>query len=174
VFREARVHRDALDRVGKTAISRSTAWRVPTDHPEAVPDDRVDPETGWFRVLTSPDAVQVVVAGAANSGVSAVVDTFGPRGDRPPLVAVERRRERADLREPLGPIVATLERDGFVPTWDVDAAGGVTFRIAAGSADCAECLVPRAMIEAMLADALAGSGHRVVDVVMPVEDQPRR
>jgi hypothetical protein len=39
-------------------------------------------------VLTSPDAVQIVVAGASNSGVSAVVDTFGPRGDRPPLVPV--------------------------------------------------------------------------------------
>jgi hypothetical protein len=170
VFEQARLHRDDLDRVGKTAISRSTSWRVPTDHPEARPDDRIDPATGWFPVLVSPDAVQIVVAGAANSGVSAVVDTFGPRGDRPPLVAVEhRRRAPADLRGPLAPVVATLERDGFVPTWDVDAAGGVTFRIAAGSAECGECLVPRSMIEAMLVDALAGSGHHVLEVVMPTD-----
>jgi hypothetical protein len=90
VFEEAVLRRDDLDRVGKTAISRTTSWRLPADHPEAVPDERIDPTTGAFRVLTSPDAVQVVVAGAANSGVSAVIDTFGPRGDRPPLVAVPR------------------------------------------------------------------------------------
>jgi hypothetical protein len=38
--------------------------------------------------MTSPDAVLVVVAGASNSGVSAVVETFGPRGDRPPVTRV--------------------------------------------------------------------------------------
>jgi hypothetical protein len=53
-----------------------------------VPDDRIDPATGSFHVLTSPDAVQIVVAGASNSGVSAVVDTFGPRGERPALAPV--------------------------------------------------------------------------------------
>jgi len=37
-------------------------------------------------VLTSPEAVLVVVAGAANAGVSAVVETFGPRGGPPPVV----------------------------------------------------------------------------------------
>jgi len=86
LFEEAVLSRDELDRVGKTAVSRTTSWRLPTDHPEAVPDDGIDQATGSFHVLTSPDAVQIVVAGASNSGVSAVVDTFGPRGDRPPLV----------------------------------------------------------------------------------------
>jgi hypothetical protein len=90
VFEEARLTRDDLDRVGKTAISRTTSWRLPADHPDALLDDRIEPTTGSFHVLTSPDAVQVVVAGASNSGVSAVVDTFGPRGDRPPLVPVPR------------------------------------------------------------------------------------
>ncbi|WP_255621156.1 hypothetical protein [Pseudonocardia sp. DSM 110487] len=88
LFEEAVLSRGELDRVGKTAISRTTSWRLPADHPEAVPDDGIDPATGSFHVLTSPDAVQIVVAGASNSGVSAVVDTFGPRGDRPPLVPV--------------------------------------------------------------------------------------
>jgi len=32
--------------------------------------------------------VLVVVAGAANSGVSAVVETFGPRGNRPAVVRI--------------------------------------------------------------------------------------
>src|SRR5690606_17886115 len=85
---EAVLSREDLDRVGKTAISRTTSWRLPADHPEAVPDERIDPDTGALHVLTSPEAVLVVVAGAGNSGVSAVVDTFGPRGDRPPRVPV--------------------------------------------------------------------------------------
>ncbi|MHA6622260.1 hypothetical protein [Pseudonocardia sp. DLS-67] len=88
VYEEARLGKEDLDRVGKTAISRTTSWRLPADHPEAVLDDRIDPATGAFHVLTSPDAVQIVVAGASNSGVSAVVDTFGPRGDRPALAPV--------------------------------------------------------------------------------------
>ena len=40
-------------------------------------------------MLTSPEAVQVVVAGASNSGVSAVAETFGPRGGRPAIAEVE-------------------------------------------------------------------------------------
>jgi len=88
VYDEAVLSREDLDRVGKTAISRTTSWRLPADHPEAVPDERIDPDTGALHVLTSPEAVLVVVTGAGNSGVSAVVDTFGPRGDRPPLVPV--------------------------------------------------------------------------------------
>jgi hypothetical protein len=73
------------------------------------------------------------------------------------------------LRGPLGTIVATLERDGFVPTWDVNTSGGITFRIGVGSASCAERMVPRPMIEAMLTDALAGTPYRVVEVVMPTD-----
>jgi hypothetical protein len=41
-----------------------------------------------FHVLTSPEAALVVVAGAGNAGVSAVVETFGPRGGPPPVVRV--------------------------------------------------------------------------------------
>ena len=39
-------------------------------------------------VLTSPEAVLVVVAGAGNAGLSAVVEPFGPRGGPPPVVRV--------------------------------------------------------------------------------------
>ena len=41
------------------------------------------PGNGAVRVLNSPAAVLVVVAGAGNAGVSAVVETFGPRGGLP-------------------------------------------------------------------------------------------
>ena len=39
-------------------------------------------------MLTSPEAVLVVVAGAGNAGVSAVVETFGPAGRPAPVVRV--------------------------------------------------------------------------------------
>jgi hypothetical protein len=41
------------------------------------------------RVLNSPEAVLVVVAGAGNSGVSAVVETFGPRGGAAPVTRIQ-------------------------------------------------------------------------------------
>ena len=40
------------------------------------------------RVLNSAGAVLVVVAGANNAGVSAVIETFGPRGGPPAVVRV--------------------------------------------------------------------------------------
>lgn len=88
VFEAATCDTDALDRVGKTALSRQSRWRVPLDHPDATADERIAGD-GTLRVLTSPAAVLVVVAGASNSGVSAVVDTFGPRGFDPCVVRVE-------------------------------------------------------------------------------------
>ena len=39
-------------------------------------------------MLNSPAAVQVVAAGAGNAGVSAVVETFGPRGGPSPVTQV--------------------------------------------------------------------------------------
>jgi hypothetical protein len=40
------------------------------------------------RVLNSAGAVLVVVAGANNAGVSAVIETFGPRGGPPAVVRI--------------------------------------------------------------------------------------
>ena len=66
------------------AVSSRTRWRLPANHPDTLPVSASD----VFRVLTSPEAVLVVVAGAGNAGVSAVVETFGPRGGPPPVVRV--------------------------------------------------------------------------------------
>jgi hypothetical protein len=50
------------------------------------------------RVLNSPAAVLVAVAGANNAGVSAVIETFGPRGGPPAVVRVaEDRRPDASM-----------------------------------------------------------------------------
>jgi hypothetical protein len=89
VFDQAVRSRAALDRVGKGAISRQSRWRVPRDHPDALADANTDSDHDAFHVLTRPESVVVMVAGAWNSGVSAVVETFGPRGGQPPIAKVE-------------------------------------------------------------------------------------
>jgi hypothetical protein len=82
----ALVPRATLAAVGKDALSRRSKWRLAADHPDAIPDDSdVDPGTGALRSLNSPEAVQVIVAGANNAGVSAVIETLGARGRGEPL-----------------------------------------------------------------------------------------
>jgi hypothetical protein len=76
---------------GKDAVSSRTRWRLPADHPDALPA----PGEANLHVLTSPEAVLVVVAGAGNAGVSAVVEMFGARGGPPPVVRVPVLRELA-------------------------------------------------------------------------------
>jgi hypothetical protein len=81
-----------LAAAGKDAVSSHTHWRLPAAHPDALPVSAGPGSSGSgaFRVLNSPEAVLVVVvAGAANAGVSAVVETFGPRGGPPPVVRVQ-------------------------------------------------------------------------------------
>jgi hypothetical protein len=97
--------RAELAAVGKDAIARQTRWRLPADHPDAMPHQAQAGDTpDVIRVLNSPGAVLVAVAGANNSGVSAVVETFGPRGGPPPVVRV------AD--EPMPPISVDPVRPG--------------------------------------------------------------
>ena len=75
-------------------MSSRTRWRLPADHPDALP---LAADDGAVRVLNSPAAVLVVVAGAGNAGVSAVVETFGPRGGPPPVTRVSPGNSRLGL-----------------------------------------------------------------------------
>ena len=75
-----------LAAAGKEAIASGTKWRIPSDHPDALPHDPPSDPDSPVRLLASPLAVQIVVAGAPNAGVSSVVETFGPPVDRPPSV----------------------------------------------------------------------------------------
>jgi hypothetical protein len=81
--------RAALAAVGKEAISRHTRWRLPAEHPDAVADDAsAAGNPDLIPALNSPAAVQLMVAGANNAGVSAVIETFGPRGNPPSIAKV--------------------------------------------------------------------------------------
>ncbi len=74
--------------VGKEAISRHTRWRVPGDHPDAIPDQASQGDTlDLVPALISPSAILLAVAGANNAGVSTVIETFGVRGDTPSSIA---------------------------------------------------------------------------------------
>jgi len=96
VYEHAVRTREELAAVGKDAISRSTRWRLPADHPDAMPDRHTEERReGPVRVLNSPDALLVVVAGAGNAGVSAVVETFGPRGGPPPITRIDTPQRMA-------------------------------------------------------------------------------
>jgi hypothetical protein len=96
VYEHAARTREELAAVGKDAISRSTRWRLPADHPEAIPDRHSEENLdGPVRVLNSPEALLVVVAGADNAGVSAVAETFGPRGDEPAITRIHTERSEA-------------------------------------------------------------------------------
>jgi hypothetical protein len=89
VYERAVLGWSKLVAAGKEALSSRTRWRLPADHTDALP---VCGTAEAVHVLTSPEAVLVVVAGAANAGVSAVVETFGPRGGPPPVVRGRRTR----------------------------------------------------------------------------------
>ncbi len=91
VYEHASRTRAELAAVGKDAVSRHTRWRLPADHPDAMPDKHTEENRdGPIRVLNTAQALLVVVAGADNAGVSAVVETFGPRGGPPATTLIER------------------------------------------------------------------------------------
>ncbi|HEX6527321.1 MAG TPA: hypothetical protein VF070_46020 [Streptosporangiaceae bacterium] len=76
-----------LAAAGKDALSSRTRWRLPSDHPDAQPGSVVEGDVP-VRMLNSPAAVLIVVAGAGNAGVSAIVETMGQRGGPPPVTKV--------------------------------------------------------------------------------------
>src|SRR5947209_9481031 len=63
--------RSVLAAVGKDAVSGKTRWRLSSAHPDSVPDSSADQDE--VKVLGSEQALQIIVAGAHNAGVSAVI-----------------------------------------------------------------------------------------------------
>jgi hypothetical protein len=94
IYEHAVNSRARLAAVGKDAVSGSTRWRLSSEHPDAIADGSADQDE--VRVLNSEQAVQIIVAGAHNAGVSAVIETFGPRGGRPAIAPIESRAARPD------------------------------------------------------------------------------
>lgn len=77
VYRNAVRRRADLAAVGKDALSRKTRWRLPSEHPDSMPDTASGAdEPDRVPALHNPTSVQIMVAGADNAGVSAVVEIF--------------------------------------------------------------------------------------------------
>jgi hypothetical protein len=83
LYEHATISSADLAAAGKDGVSRHTRWRLPADHPDALPTEENDVDADPLRVLNSPAAVLVIVAGANNAGVSAVIEPFGAPGNRP-------------------------------------------------------------------------------------------
>ncbi|MGH3244624.1 MAG: hypothetical protein ACRDOI_00185 [Trebonia sp.] len=85
-----RTYRD-LAASGKEAVAHGTGWRLPADHPDAIPQEAPSDPGTPVRLIQGIDSVQIVVAGAPNAGVSSIVETFG-FWDRPlAVVKVEEK-----------------------------------------------------------------------------------
>jgi hypothetical protein len=89
VYEHSTNSREALAAVGKDAVSGKTRWRLSGRHPDAIPDTAAERGEVDVKVMNSPQAVQIVVVGAHNAGVSAVIETFGPRGGPPAIAPIE-------------------------------------------------------------------------------------
>lgn len=77
VFEHARRDRAELAAVGKDALSHKSHWRLPGAHPDAMPDTASSSATpDDVPLLSYPTSVQIMVAGANNAGVSAIVEVF--------------------------------------------------------------------------------------------------
>ena len=77
VFEHSVRDRSELVEVGKDALSHKTRWRLSSEHPDSMPDTASgSDEPDLVRVLSHPSSIQIMVAGANNAGVSAVVEIF--------------------------------------------------------------------------------------------------
>ncbi|TVZ01147.1 hypothetical protein EAS64_33175 [Trebonia kvetii] len=92
VDRGSRTYR-SLAAAGKEAIAKGTGWRLPADHPDAIPAEPPADLDTPVRLLQSIDSVQIVVAGAPNAGVSSIVETFG-FWDRPLAIVKVEEKDR--------------------------------------------------------------------------------
>ncbi len=84
--------------------------------------------------------------------------------------AAANETDQPSLDVALAEVQTLLERDGFTASWDLDEQGGLRFRVGATDTACIDCLVPKPVIEAILADALEGTGHHVAEVSLPGTD----
>jgi hypothetical protein len=75
----------------------------------------------------------------------------------------------ADLDDALQGFRDMLASDGYTLSWSVTDQGGVVVRIAAGPDACADCLVPRPVMEAIMSKALEPTPYALDHVVLPTD-----
>ena len=77
--------------------------------------------------------------------------------------------QNTTLDEALKDFTSVLAADGYTSEREIDANGRLRIRILATDAACADCLVPKVVLEAILAAALDGTGVELAEVQLPGE-----
>lgn len=62
-----------------------------------------------------------------------------------------------------------LAADGYALTWTNPAEDRVVVQVEAGAEACADCLVPRPVMEAIMSEALEATPYRLDRVVLPTD-----
>ncbi len=75
----------------------------------------------------------------------------------------------AELNAALGGFRDLLASDGYLVTWREAAPERVAVEIAAGEGACADCLVPKPIMEAIVSKALASGRFELASLALPTE-----
>jgi hypothetical protein len=75
--------------------------------------------------------------------------------------------EQAQVDEALRGLRDMLATDGYELRWSLSSPGTVLVRVVAGA--CADCLVPRPLMEGILSDALGPTPYTLDRVVLPAD-----
>jgi hypothetical protein len=73
----------------------------------------------------------------------------------------------ADLDDALQRFRDMLASDGYTLSWSVTDQGRVVVQIAAGPDACADCLVPRPVMETIMSKALEPTPYALDHIVLP-------
>lgn len=79
------------------------------------------------------------------------------------------QNQGTQLDDVLAEYMSVLAADGYDSRWEVDEGGRLHFHIIATDTACAECLVPKVVLESILEAALEGTGYELAEVRLPTE-----
>lgn len=77
--------------------------------------------------------------------------------------------EQAQVDEALRGLRDMLATDGYELRWSLSSPGTVLVQVVAGEGACADCLVPRPLMEGILSDALGPTPYALDRVVLPAD-----
>jgi len=75
--------------------------------------------------------------------------------------------DRAEVDAALKNLTDMIANDGYLLRWEPSSGDTIVITIDAGPEACADCLVPRVVMEAIMSSALEGTRYSLDHVVMP-------
>lgn len=77
--------------------------------------------------------------------------------------------DNSAMETPLAQLQSMLAADGYELSWQQLDGEEIELEVKAGAEACAECLVPKQVMQEIANQMLAGAGVRVASIVYPVE-----